>query len=62
MWIHLDNHEERSNNRVDGDNFKMKIFGAADPQIDKAFGLLRQYEKTARDKYLNAKKQNARAN
>ena len=39
----------------------MKSFcGAADPQIDKAVRLLRQYEKTASDKYLNAKKPNAR--
>ena len=40
----------------------MKSFcGAADPQIDKVVGLLRQYEETARDKYLNAKRPNARA-
>ena len=40
----------------------MKIFcRAADPQTSKTVSLLRQYEKTAMDKYLNAKKQNARA-
>ena len=40
----------------------MKNFcGAANPQTEKAVGLLRQYERTARDKYLNAKKFTARA-
>ena len=34
---------------------------SADPNIDKASNLLRQYESTARDKYVNAKKANARA-
>ena len=62
MWNHFDNHEERTNNRVEGDNNKMKLFcGAADPKIDKAVGLLQQYEVTAKDKYENAKKENAKA-
>ena len=40
----------------------MKLFcGAADPKIDKAVGLLQQYEVTAKDKYENAKKENAKA-
>jgi hypothetical protein len=56
MWNHWDNHDERTNNRVEGDNNKMKNFcGAADPNIDKAAGLLQMYELDARDKYLNAK-------
>ena len=61
-WNHQDNHDERTNNRVEGDNNKMKNFcGAADPNIDKAAGLLQMYELDARDKYLNAKLKNARA-
>ena len=60
---HWDNNDDkRTNNRVEGDNNKMKLFfGAADPRIDKAIGLLQQYETTAKDKYLNAKKANAKA-
>lgn len=62
MWNHYDNHEDRTNNRVEGDNNKMKLFcGAANPKIDKAVGLLQQYEVTAKDKYDNAKKENAKA-
>ena len=62
MWNHWDNHDERTNNRVEGDNNKMKNFcGATDPNIDKASGLLQKYELEARDKYLNAKLKNARA-
>ena len=62
MWNHFDNHHERTNNRVEGDNNKMKLFcGAADPKIDKAVALLQQYESTASDKYENAKKEDARA-
>ena len=53
MWNHLDNHDERTNNRVEGDKNKMKHFcGAADPNIDKAVSLLQMYELDARDKYL----------
>ena len=62
MWNHFDNHDERTNNRVEGDNTKMKNFcGASDPKMDKAVGLLQNYETTAHDKYQNAKKENARA-
>ena len=58
----IDNHDERTNNRVEGDNKMMKKFcGAADPNIDKAVSLLKQYETTAKDKYNNAKKETARA-
>ena len=60
MWNHFDNDDERTNNRVEGDNGKMRLYcGASDPNIDKASDLLRQYESTARDKYVNAKKVNA---
>jgi hypothetical protein len=38
-----------------------KLCGAANQNIDKAFDLLRTYEASARDKYLNAKKSTARA-
>ena len=62
MWNHWDNPDERTNNRIEGDNLKIKNFcGAANPQIEKAMGLLHQYERNARDKYLNAKKSTARA-
>ena len=43
MWNHFDNHDDRTNNRVEGDNNKMKLFrGASDPKIDKATKLLQQ--------------------
>jgi len=62
MWNHYDNHDERTNNRVEGDNNKMKHFcGAAHPKIDKCVALLKQYETTAKDKYNYAKKESARA-
>ena len=62
MWNHFDNHEERTNNRVEGDNNKMKLFcGASGPKMDKAVRLLQQYEVTACDKYNNAKKENSKA-
>ena len=49
------------NNRVEGDNTKMKSYcGAADPKIHKACHLLRLYESTAFDKYYNAKKPNSK--
>ena len=39
MWNQFDNHDERTINRVEGDNFKMNNHcGAADPKIDKAVG------------------------
>jgi hypothetical protein len=62
MWNHFDNHDDRTNNRVEGDNNKMKLFcGYADPKIDKAVNLIQLHERTARDKYENGKKENARA-
>jgi hypothetical protein len=62
MWNHYENHDERTNNRVEGDNNRMKQFcGAAEPKIDKCVALLRQYETTIKDKYNNAKKESARA-
>jgi hypothetical protein len=42
MWNHYDTVYERTNNRVEGDNNKMKNFcGAANPRIDKAIRLLK---------------------
>ena len=62
MWNHWDNPDERTNNRIEGDNLKMKnLCGAENPQIEKTVDLVRQYERTARNKYLNAKKSTARA-
>jgi len=62
MWNHYDNDDDRTNNRIEGDNARMKCFcGAANPNIDKAVGLLITYEASARDKYENAKKSTARA-
>ncbi len=52
MWNHFDNIYERTNNHVEGDNNKMKLFcGAANPNVDKAVHLLQQYETTSSDKY-----------
>ena len=47
MWNHWDNNDERTNNRVEGDNLKMKQYcGAADPKIDNASKRLRDcYER-----------------
>jgi hypothetical protein len=57
MWNHFDTQFERTNNKVEGDNNKMKLFcGAANPCIDKAIGLLQTYEAISADKYFNAKK------
>ena len=54
---YFDNNHDRTNNRVEGDNNKMKSFcGAALPSINKAIAKLQQYESTARDKYINSKK------
>jgi hypothetical protein len=62
MWCHFDTSFERTNNRVEGDNNKMKQFcGSANPHIDKAIGLLQQYETTSSDKYNNAIKSTAKA-
>ncbi|CAF0715286.1 unnamed protein product, partial [Brachionus calyciflorus] len=42
---HYDNDHERTQNRVEGDNNRMKLFcGAANPSINKALRLLQQYE------------------
>jgi len=61
MWNHFDNKYERTNNHVEGDNNKMKLFcGAANPNVDKAVRLLQQYETTSSDKYKNAKKSTAK--
>ena len=61
MWNHFDTVGDRTNNRVEGDNTKMKSYcGAADPKIHKACHLLRLYESTAFDKYYNAKKPNSK--
>jgi hypothetical protein len=52
MWNHFDNDDDRTNNDVEGDNNKMKLFcGAAQPHIDKAVKQLRHNETTAHDKY-----------
>ncbi|CAF1097749.1 unnamed protein product [Brachionus calyciflorus] len=62
MWNHFDNNYERTNNRVEGDNNKMKLYcGAANPNIDKAVRLLQQHESASSDKYKNAKKKTAKA-
>ena len=51
MWNHFDNIYERTNNHVEGDNNKMKLFcGAANPNVDKAVHLLQQYGTTSSDK------------
>ena len=61
MWNHFDNEFERTNNRVEGYNGKMNLAcGAANPEVNKASALLKTHESTARDKYYNAQKINAR--
>ena len=61
MWNHFDNPYYRTNNHVEGDNSRMKKFcGAANPNIRKAVELLCVYEAIAKDKYRNAKKENAK--
>lgn len=52
MWNHFDNNHDRTNNCVEGANSKIKSFCEATLPIQ-------QYESTARDKYFNAKKENA---
>ena len=60
IWNQFDNFGDRTNNRVEGDNAKMKLFcGAADPKINKACNLLRTHESSATDKYNNSKKSTA---
>ncbi|CAF1154614.1 unnamed protein product [Brachionus calyciflorus] len=45
MWNHYDNLYDRKQNRVEGDNNKMKLFcGAANPNIDKAHSKTSLYE------------------
>lgn len=57
MWNHFDNDEERTQNRVEGDNNKMRLHCGADkPNIDKAVKLLQIYDATATEKYKNASK------
>ena len=61
IYIHFDNEFECTNNRVEGDNGKMNLnSGAANPEFNKAVALLKTHESTARDKYYNAQKINAR--
>ena len=44
---HFDNNHDRTNNRVEGDNNKIKLHcGAAEPKIDKAVELLQTWEVT----------------
>jgi hypothetical protein len=60
MWNHFATKFERTNNRVEADNGGMKKYcGAAEPDINKATRLLRQYETKSRIAYLNASKPNA---
>jgi hypothetical protein len=60
MWSHFDTEHDRTNNRVEGDNNKMKLYcGAANPKIEKAIGLLKIYKASSAEKYHNAKKSTA---
>ena len=62
LWNHFSTRDERTNNRVEGDNGKMKLAcGAAKPNIDKAVALLKQFELGAQIKYANGKIPSARA-
>ncbi len=62
LWNHFDTVGERTINRVEGDNNRMKKFcGSANPDIGKAVDLLRLHEQTAALKFKNAMKANAKA-
>ena len=55
MWNHYANHNERTNNFVEGDNHKMKTcMPAGKPDIETFTHNLRMFEATAADKYKNA--------
>ena len=42
MWNHWDNHDDRTNNRIEGYNTRMTNYcGASDPKIDKAVNLIK---------------------
>ena len=61
LWNHFSTRDERTNNRVEGDNGKMKLAcWAAKPNIKKAVELLKQFELGAQIKYANAKTPSAR--
>ena len=52
VWNHFKTEDERTNNRLEGDNFGMNdCCGAAHPDMDKAVKLLQLYESKAEDKY-----------
>ena len=54
-WNHFFTEHECTNDRVEADNGSMKLaFGAANPDINKATQLLRQYEVKSRKDRLNA--------
>ncbi len=61
MWNHYQTDYGRTNNPVEGQNNKMKLYcGAANNDIFKATKLLRQYESTNSDKFDNAIGANAK--
>ena len=61
LWNHFQTEDEKTNNRVEGDNFQMNdCCGAAHPDMAKAVKLLQGYESKAADKYTNASKKEAR--
>ena len=62
-WNHFSNPDDRTNNRVESYNLKMRKFvGAAQPEINKAVNAPKGFETTATNTYLRAKLKDARAN
>ena len=62
-WNHFSNPDDRTNNRVESYNLKMRKFvGAAQPEINKAVNAPIGFEMTATNTYLRAKLKDARAN
>ncbi len=65
LWNHYDTVAlklDKTTNRNEGNNFKMKKYcGAADPDMDKSVKQIKTFEVSARNKYENATKSNAKA-
>ncbi len=60
MWNHFSTKYERTNNRVEADNGAIKSnCGVANPDINKAVGLLREYQIRSSIMYKNTSKSNA---
>ena len=62
-WNHFSNPDDRTNNKVDSYNLKIRKFvSAAQPEINKAVNAPKGFETAATNTYLRAKLKDARAN